>query len=269
MYLAGVARPRPCRPARVVRSRAVEWDAPRRAAAEFVGTFALVFVGAGSIAVSPLVDTGLVGIALAHGLVIAVMASAVGHISGAHFNPAVTFGFLVTRRMEPLLAVVYWAAQLVGATLAALLLHVVLAGDAFALEAGVPQLGDDIGAGAGLVIEVVLTFLLVWVIFATAADPRGTFKSIAGLAIGLTVTLDILMGGPLTGAAMNPARAFGPQLVENVWTDGWVYYVAPLLGGALAAFAYELLYLRPVAPVPVGPPETGLDEPRPGDTASS
>ncbi|HVM17522.1 MAG TPA: MIP family channel protein [Gaiellaceae bacterium] len=247
----------------------MEWDPFRRAVAEFVGTFALVFVGAGSIAVSPVADTGLVGIALAHGLVIAVMASAVGHISGAHFNPAVTLGFVVTRRMEPVLAVVYWAAQLAGATLGALLLRLVLRGDAFALEAGVPQLGEGIGAGAGVVVEVVLTFFLVWVIFATAADPRGTFKSIAGLAIGLTITLDILMGGPLTGAAMNPARAFGPQLVENVWSDAWVYYVAPLAGGVIAALAYEFLYLRPLAPVPVGPPETGVEEPRPGDTAAS
>lgn len=247
----------------------MEWDGFRRAAAEFVGTFTLVFVGAGSIAVSPVADTGLVGVALAHGLAIAVMVSAVGHISGGHFNPAVTFGFLVTRRMAPVLALVYWAAQLAAATAAALLLRIVLGDDRFALESSVPTLGDGIGAGGGLIVEVVLTFFLVWVVFATAADPRGTFKSIAGLAIGLTVTLDILMGGPLTGAAMNPARAFGPQLVENVWSDGWIYYAAPLLGGGLAALSYEFLYLRPLAPVPVGPPETGVEEPRPGDTAAS
>ena len=245
----------------------MEQDALRRGAAEFVGTFALVFVGAGSVAVSPVAETGLVGVALAHGLVIAVMASAVGHISGGHFNPAVTLGFLVTRRMAPALAGVYLAAQVGGATAGALLLRATLPGDPFALDAGAPVLADGVGAGAGLVIEAVLTFFLVWVVFATAADPRGTFKSIAGLAIGLTITFDILVGGPLTGAAMNPARAFGPQLVQNVWTDGWIYYVAPLAGGALAALAYEWLYLRPLAPVPVGPPETGLEEPRPGDTA--
>ena len=106
-------------------------------------------------------------------------------------------------------------------------------------------------------------------IHATAADPRGTFKSIAGLAIGLTITVDILAGGPLTGAAMNPARAFGPELVQGEWEDWWVYWVGPLLGGGIAALSYELLYLRPLEPSVVGPPETGLEEPRPGETAVS
>ena len=117
-------------------------------------------------------------------------------------------------------------------------------------------------------IEAVLTFFLVWVIFATAADPRGAFATIAGLAIGFTITLDICMGGPYTGAAMNPARAVGPELVQNFWTDAWVYWVGPLIGAGLAALAYDRLYLRPVSPEPVGPPETGLDEPRPGDAAA-
>jgi aquaporin TIP len=120
-----------------------------------------------------------------------------------------------------------------------------------------------------VVLEAILTFFLVWVVFATAADARGTFKSIAGLAIGLTITADILMAGPLTGAAMNPARAFGPQLVQSAWSDAWVWYVGPLVGGAIAALAYELLYLRPLRPAPVGPPETGVLEPRPGDAAVS
>jgi aquaporin TIP len=244
----------------------VERDWLQRGVAEFVGAFALVFVGAGSIAVG----AGLVGIAFAHGLVIAVMASAVGHISGGHFNPAVTFGFLITGRMAPSLAIVYWISQLAGAVLGALVLELVLPDDiADAVKLGAPVLATEIGAGAGLLIEIVLTFFLVWVIFATAADPRGTFKSIAGLAIGFTITLDILMGGPLTGAAMNPARAFGPELVAAEWGDAWVWYLGPLIGGGLAALVYELLYLRPPRPVPVGPPETGIEEPRPGDTAVS
>ncbi|MGB2874968.1 MAG: aquaporin, partial [Gaiellaceae bacterium] len=158
-------------------------DAPRRAVAEFVGTFALVFVGAGSIAAGG----DLTAVALAHGLVIGVMASAVGHISGGHFNPAVTFGFLVARRIDPVLAAVYWGAQFLAAVLAALLLKWVLPGALVrSSKLGAPFLGPGIGTGAGLVIELVLTFFLVWVIFATAADPRGTFKSIAGLAIGFT-----------------------------------------------------------------------------------
>jgi aquaporin TIP len=247
---------------------AVEFDPLRRAAAEFVGTFTLVFAGVGSIAVTQAVEGGIVAVAFAHGLAIAVMASAVGHISGAHFNPAVTFGLLVTRRIAPTLAAVYWAAQLAAAVVAALALRAVFP-DAVDLEAGVPTTSDAVGDGSGFLLEAILTFFLVWVIFATAVDPRGTFKSIAGLAIGLTITLDILAGGPLTGAAMNPARAFGPELVEGVWDDAGIYYTAPLLGGAVAALAYEWLYLRPLAPVPVGPAETGVHEPRPGDTAAS
>jgi aquaporin TIP len=212
----------------------------------------------------------LVGVALAHGLVIAVMVSAVGHISGGHFNPAVTFGFLVARRIDARLALVYWVSQMVGAVLAALLLWWIYP-NAVADEAslGVPALGAEVSGGVGFAVEAILTFFLVWVIFATAADPGGTFKSIAGLAIGLTITLDILVGGPLTGAAMNPSRAFGPQLVGNAWDDGWVWYLGPLLGGGAAALLYEVLYLRPPRPAPVGPPETGLEEPRPGQTARS
>ena len=121
---------------------------------------------------------------------------------------------------------------------------------------------------SGALLEAILTFFLVWVVFATAADERGAFASIAGLAIGLTITFDILAGGALTGGAMNPARAFGPELVQGIWDDAWIYYVAPIVGGGLAAVLYDTLYLRPLTPVPPGPPETGLDEPRPGDAAA-
>ena len=242
-------------------------DAFRRAVAEFVGTFALVFVGVGSIVVG---SGDLLGVALAHGLVIAVMASAVGHISGAHFNPAVTLAFVVTRRMELRLAGAYWAAQFLAATAGALAVKLLLPEETVDLvSVGAPVLADEIGAGSGLVLEVILTFFLVWVIFATAADPRGTFKSIAGLAIGLTITAAVLIGGPLTGAALNPARAFGPELVGGEWSNFWIWYLGPVTGAALAALAYEFLYLRPLAPVPVGPSETGLEEPRPGETAAS
>ena len=245
-------------------------DALRRAAAEFVGTFALVFVGAGSImAGAAAEEPSLVAVALAHGLAIAVMVSAVGHISGGHFNPAVTLGFVVTRRIAPVLAAIYWVTQFAAAAVAALLLRSIFPeGVTDPTGLGVPQL-NVVGVGGGFALEVILTFFLVWVVFATAADPRGTFKAIAGLAIGLTITADILIAGPLTGAAMNPARAFGPQLVEGIWADGWIWYAGPLVGGALGALAYELLYLRVLAPTPVGTAESGLDEPRPGDTALS
>ena len=263
----------------------MDHDPLRRGFAEFVGTFTLVFIGAGSIlalttllqpAIHNTQDQGvwggltLVSVALAHGLAIAVMVSAVGHISGGHFNPAVTLGFLVTRRIAPALALVYWSMQFLAATAAAGLLRWFFAENPRQLtNLGAPGLGGGIDHWQGLVIEIVLTFLLVWVIFATAVDPGGTFKSIAGLAIGLTITIDILMGGPLTGAAMNPARAFGPELVARHWNDAWVWYAGPFVGAVLGALAYDWLYLRPVRPVPVGPPETGVLEPRPGDTAVS
>ncbi|MDX6439171.1 MAG: aquaporin [Gaiellaceae bacterium] len=242
----------------------MEFDPLRRGIAELIGTFTLIFVGMGSIVFA---SSGLLGVALAHGLAIAIMVSAVGHISGGHFNPAVTFGFLVTRRIAPSLAAVYWVAQLSGALLGALALRATFP-DQANLDAGVPVLNASIGSGSGLLLEAILTFLLVWVIFATAVDPGGAFKSIAGLAIGLTITIDILAAGPLTGAAMNPARALGPELVQNVWSDFWVYIIGPGAGAAVAALLYDRLYLRPLAPVPVGVPESGVLEPRPGDAAT-
>jgi aquaporin Z len=239
-------------------------DYIRRSAAEFVGTFALIFVGAGSVVFARTTTD----IALAHGLVIAVMVSAVGLVSGGLFNPAITIAFVVTRRIEARLAGLYLLVQFGGATLAALLLKWVLPADAESgSHLGAPALGAGISSGKGVVVEAVLTFFLVWAVFATAVDPRGTFKQIAGLAIGLTITFDALMGLGLTGAAMNPARAFGPQLLANHWGHFWVWYVGPFAGGAIAALVYEALYLGPPRPQPVGPPETGVQEEAPGTAA--
>jgi aquaporin Z len=240
-------------------------DYLRRGVAEFIGTFALIFVGAASVATA----TTLSDIALAHGLVIAVMVSAFGFISGGHFNPAVTLGFLVTRRIAPVLAVWYWLVQFGGGALGALALKWVLPSTIETQShLGAPGLNGGVSAGGGVVIEAILTFFLVTVIFATAVDRRGTFKQIAGLAIGFTITLDIYMGGRLTGGVMNPARAFGPQLVANHWPSGWIYYVGPFAGAVIAASLYELLYLRPERPEPVGPPETGVEEAAPGEAAA-
>src|SRR6267378_1218638 len=250
----------------------MDYEPLRRGFAEFVGTFAFVFVGAGSVltiakALAPaIVNTQaldvyggltLVGVALANGVAIAVMVSAVGHISGGHLNPAVTLGFFVTRRIAPSLAVVYWSMQFAAAAAAAALLRWFYPESARRLtNLGAPGLSSGVTVWQGLVIEIVLTFFLVWVIFATAADPGGAFKSIAGLAIGFTITLDVLMGGPLTGAAMNPARAFGPELLGNFWGQGWIYYLGPAIGALIAAVGYDYLYLRPVGPAVVGTPES-------------
>jgi aquaporin Z len=244
----------------------MERDYLRRGVAEFVGTFALIFVAAGGAAFAR-TPTDL---ALANGLVIAVMVSAFAFISGGFFNPAVTLGFLVTRRISPLLAGWYWILQFGAAALAALLLKWVLpTGAQNAGHLGVPALGTGVGAGPGVVIEAVLTFFLVWVIFASAVDERGSFKQIAGLAIGFVIAFDVLMAYALTGAAMNPARAFGPQLVGDHWANWWVWYIGPFAGGVIAAALYELVYLRPARPEPVGTPETGVEESAPGDAATS
>lgn len=218
--------------------------------AEFVGTFALTFIGAGSIIVAASMSdpagSGLITVALAHGLAIAVMVTAVGHVSGGHFNPAVTFGALITGKIGVANAISHWLSQLAGAIVGAAILRGTIAEEAWRQVAlGVPALNLDlISVGGGIVIEAVLTFLLVWVIFGSAMDPDSAFKPVAGLAIGLTVALDIMMGGPLTGAAMNPARAIGPAIVGGTWDYQWVWWIGPLMGAAIAALLYDLVVRR-------------------------
>ena len=240
----------------------MDQDVLRRSFAEFVGTFTLIFIGGGA----GIVSGDLVAIGLANGLAIGIMVTNLGHISGGHFNPAITLGFVTTRRITLPLAVAYWVAQFLGAIVAAAILRGLFRHDLFL--GSVPHAGS-FGDGKGFVVEIILTFLLVWAVWATAVDPRGAFKSIAGLAIGLTITIDVFMGGPLTGAAMNPARAFGPELIGNSWGEGWIYYLGPAIGALLASGVYEYLYLRPTEPPVVGTPESGIAEPRPGDTALS
>jgi aquaporin Z len=244
-------------------------DALRRAVAEFIGAFTLTFIGAGAaVAALQIHDSSLIGVAIANGLAIGVMVSAMGHISGAHFNPAITFGFLITRRIKPALAVVYWVAQFSGAAFAALLVHDLIPRSLTeAVKLGVPATGNGVDAASAFGLEAIFTFFLVWVVFASAVDARGTFKSIAGLAIGLTITIDVLFGGPFTGAAMNPSRAFGPQLVGDYWSHAWVWYAGPLAGATVAALLYEFLYLRPAEVEPVGSADSGVLEPRAGESA--
>lgn len=225
------------------------YSMPQKLVAEFIGTFTLIFIGAGSICADQFLHgtggPGLLGIAIAHGLAIAIMISALGHICGGHFNPAVTIGFWVTKRFSTLEVVGYWAAQLAGAVAAAFLLKMLVPEDTWrAVALGTPDLARDFTRLNGMILEGVMTFFLVLVVFATAVDEKGAFNKIAGFGIGLTITMDILMGGPLTGAAMNPARAFGPALAAGHWANHGVYWVGPLAGGFLAGLLYDSLFLK-------------------------
>jgi aquaporin Z len=239
-------------------------DPLRRGFAEFVGAFTLIFIGGGAGIVS---HSDIVAIALANGLAIGIMVTNLGHISGGHFNPAITIGFLVTRRIKVALGAVYIFAQLLGAVCAAFILRYLFT--QFAVKATAPVPAAQITDAKALILEGIMTFFLVWAVWATAVDPGGAFKAIAGLAIGLTITIDVFVGGLVTGAAMNPARAFGPELAGNVWTGWWIYWVGPIAGALVASLIYEYLYLRPGEPPVVGTPESGVDEPRPGDAAAS
>lgn len=214
----------------------------KQCVAEFIGTFALIFVGVGAIYQLGGLERngGLLGIALAHGLTIAVMVSATGGISGGHLNPAVTFGLMLGAKIDLKSAIAYWIAQLAGGVAAAYLLLSLYQGQpvlaAKIVADGTPDLNTSVSMGQGVVIEAVLTFFLVFVVFGSAVDSRA--PKIGGLAIGLTIALDILFGGPLTGASMNPARTFGPALASGHWDHHAVYWVGPLLGGGLAGLIY-------------------------------
>lgn len=213
---------------------------------EFIGTFGLIFIGAGSVVADNYTSggIGLVGIAMAHGLLLAVMISALGRFSGGHFNPAITFGFLVTKKFSFKKMISYWVAQLSGACVAAFILRFLFSMDVWEpVHLGATTLAPDVSILAGIIIELILTFFLVLVVFGTAADLQGP-KLIAGFCIGLTLTLGILFGGAFTGGSLNPARSFGPALASWFWEMHLIYWVGPLLGGALAAIVYNSLFLK-------------------------
>jgi aquaporin Z len=218
-------------------------DSLRHFISEFIGTFALVFVGGAAIMVVSQSNSaaGLLQIALAHGLVLAVFISALMRISG-HFNPAVTLGFLAARRIEPVMAGLYIVAQLLGAVIAAYALKATFPAEVFAATRGGGQaISLDVTATQAWILEAIATFFLTFVIFGTAVDPKA--PHVGGFAIGLVVTLDILAIGPLTGASMNPARSFGPALVTGIFEGQFIYWTAPIVGSIAAALLYDTLYI--------------------------
>jgi aquaporin Z len=218
---------------------------PSKLLAEFIGTFAFVFIGAGAAAVvgDGVGLPGLIAIAFAHGLTIMAFAFAYGSVSGGHMNPAVTVGVLAAGAMRLDEAAGYIASQLVGGIVGALLLAAVLGGVATGL--GTPQLAHNLALGvttlsitpgAGFAIEAVLAFFLVTIVLSTAVAGRA--GNLAPLAIGMTLTLNIIMGGALTGAAFNPARALGPMIATGNFADAWLYVTAPIVGAILAAMTH-------------------------------
>ena len=210
--------------------------------AELIAVFLFVFIGAGTVVVTgdlmgqdTLTPARLLVIALAHGLTIAILVAAIGHISGGHINPAVTFAAMLTRRVSMLQGVVTIVAQLAGAVLAALVLDYLLGG------VGAHGLAEGVEPLEGLVMEIILTVVLVLVIFGAAMDRRGA-GTIAPLVIGLAVAVDHLLGVGVTGASMNPARSFGPALIGGMWDNHWVYWVGPLVGAAIAGYGYRYVF---------------------------
>ena len=206
--------------------------------AEAIGAFALVFAGCGAIVAEAEHPgtLGTVGIALVFGLIIMAMVYATGHLSGAHLNPAVTVAFVLTRHFPRYEALAYIAGQLLGALAAAALLAAIWPSEPASLGVTLPSVGN----GSALAYEAVLSALLMFVIMAVATDTRAVGAA-AAIAIGGTVGLDALFGGPVTGASMNPARSIGPALVSGELHALWIYIVGPLLGASAGAFAYQLV----------------------------
>ena len=219
-------------------------DSLRHFLSELIGTFALVFVGGAAIMHAKSSGSGaaLLEVALAHGLILAAMVSATMRISG-HFNPAVTLGFLATRRIEAVMAGLYIVGQILGAILAAYTLKATFPEALFdATRGGGQSISLDVTGGQAFILEVVATFFLVFVIYGSAVDPKS--PKIAGIAIGFTVAADILAIGPYTGASMNPARSFGPAVASGMYEAQLIYWLAPITGALIAALLYEHLFLR-------------------------
>jgi MIP family channel proteins len=217
--------------------------------AEFLGTFALVFFGAGAICAERFVagsGGGMLGAALVSGLAIFILSTAFGHVSGAHFNPAVTIGFWITKRLNTMEVLGYWLAQMLGGIVAAFLLKAILPREESwqPVLGGTPDLARDFTRLPAMGLEALIVFFLVLVYFATTADDNIESRPFSGLSVGLVYTIGILVAGPFTGAGLNPARAFGPALASSHWANWGVYWVGPIAGGFFAGLIYEALYGR-------------------------
>ena len=232
------------------------YSLPQKLLAEFIGTFILIFFAVGAISADQYLHAtsqtpiGTLGVALAYGLTYAILVGAISHISGGHLNPAVTAGYWVTRRLGTLQALLYWFAQLLGAIAATYLLVAIVPDPIWtAAGRGVTLLAPDFTRLHAMLLEGVMTFFLVFVVFATLVDARGIFSKTSSFAIGLTISVGVLFGAPFTGAAINPARAFAPALAAHYWSNHGVHWVGPLLGGVLAAVIYDRLFLGDQPPL--------------------
>ncbi|HLD60341.1 MAG TPA: aquaporin [Candidatus Bilamarchaeaceae archaeon] len=202
--------------------------------AEFISTFALIFIGAGAI----LAGSNVLGVGVAHGLVLMAMIYATAHISGAHVNPAVTIAMMATKNIDIARGSFYIMFQLLGAVFAAFMLSIIFTNAPASLDLGATKLAEGVDFFQGTLLEAILTFFLVFTIFGVAVDKKAP-QGMYGLAIGIVLTFDIIVGGALTGASMNPARSFGPAAVSGFWTDHLVYWVGPVFGALVAALVYS------------------------------
>lgn len=223
-------------------------EAWRASFIELLAATLFVFLGAGSVIITGSLTDGeltvprLLTIAFAHGLAIAFLAFATANVSGGHMNPAVTIAAVMTKKLSGARGLMFVAAQLAGAAIGALLLLATIP-DAADTNLGGHALGSDVSITMGLIMEIVVTFALVFVIFATAVDPGG-IAPLAPLAIGLTVLVDHIIAIPITGASMNPARSFGPALISGEWSNHWIYWLGPILGGLIAGVMYQVVFIN-------------------------
>ncbi len=222
-------------------------NAYKKYMAEFVGTFALVFIAAGSVCADFYLrqaggqGLGLLGISIAFGIVVIAVIYATSYVSGSHVNPAVTVSFWITKRMEPNTAIMYILSQIAGASLAGLALKTLFPDAAKTVYLGTCVLAPGVSIARGVLMEFIISFLLIFTIYGTLVDKRAS-AGFAGIAVGLVVLFGAMIGGTISGGAMNPARVFGPAIASGQFTHHYVWWIGPILGGIAAGFVYDKLF---------------------------